>query len=209
VATLRGMGVEQAHVAGNSLGGWLSLELARRGFARSVVAFSPAGAWRSADDYRAVAAPFRIVQALVGLILILAAWLARFSWARRVLTRQTMTHGERMTRLELLAALRAMANTRVLPALLRTMGRDGPIAPLSATAVPITIAWGEHDRVIPYVRYGAPFRDRITGLIETVVPDAGHVPMWDNPDEVAAQILRVTAAVDARQHESAAVRATA
>lgn len=43
IATLRARGVESAHVAGNSLGGWLALELARRGFARSVVAFSPAG----------------------------------------------------------------------------------------------------------------------------------------------------------------------
>ncbi|HEU0198858.1 MAG TPA: alpha/beta fold hydrolase [Burkholderiaceae bacterium] len=209
VATLRGMGIEQAHVAGNSLGGWLSLELARRGFARSVVAFSPAGAWRSAEDYRAIATPFRIVYALIGLILILFGWLARFAWARRVLTRQTMVHGERMAPQEFRAALRAMANTRVLPALLRTMGRDGPIAPVSASAAPITIAWGEQDRVIPYARYGAPFRDRIEGLTETVVPDAGHVPMWDNPDEVAAQILRVTATVDARQQETAAVGATA
>ena len=39
------LGIEQAHLAGNSLGGWMALELARRGRARSVCALSPAGFW--------------------------------------------------------------------------------------------------------------------------------------------------------------------
>jgi pimeloyl-ACP methyl ester carboxylesterase len=36
-------GFETAHFAGNSLGGWIALELARRGRARTCVALSPAG----------------------------------------------------------------------------------------------------------------------------------------------------------------------
>ena len=40
-------GMATAHVAGNSLGGWLAFELARRGRARSVCAISPAGGWPS------------------------------------------------------------------------------------------------------------------------------------------------------------------
>src|SRR5204863_5662043 len=42
-------GVEDAHFAGSSMGGALSLEMAKRGRARSVVAVSPGGGWR-ADD---------------------------------------------------------------------------------------------------------------------------------------------------------------
>ena len=38
-----GAGFDSAHLAGNSLGGWISLELARRGRARTVTAISPAG----------------------------------------------------------------------------------------------------------------------------------------------------------------------
>jgi pimeloyl-ACP methyl ester carboxylesterase len=53
--------------------------------------------------------------------------------------------------------------------------------------------------VIPYGRYGAAFRERIPGVDEVVVADAGHVPMWDNPQQVAAQILAVTGAVDRRE----------
>ena len=44
------VGWETSHVVGNSLGGWLGLELARRGRARTVTAVSPAGAWRNPFD---------------------------------------------------------------------------------------------------------------------------------------------------------------
>ncbi len=36
-----GAGFDTAHIAGNSLGGWIALELARRGRARTVTAISP------------------------------------------------------------------------------------------------------------------------------------------------------------------------
>ncbi len=38
-------GFGAAHLVGNSLGGWIALELAKRGRARTVVALSPAGGW--------------------------------------------------------------------------------------------------------------------------------------------------------------------
>ena len=42
-AELDRAGLDRVHIAGNSLGGWIALELARRGRARSVVAISPSG----------------------------------------------------------------------------------------------------------------------------------------------------------------------
>src|ERR1700758_3093789 len=47
-AELDRMGFERVHIAGNSLGGWIGIELARRGRAQSLVLISPAGSWRSA-----------------------------------------------------------------------------------------------------------------------------------------------------------------
>lgn len=44
-------GLERPHLAGHSMGGFVSLELARRGRAASVCAFSPGGLW--SDDLRA------------------------------------------------------------------------------------------------------------------------------------------------------------
>src|ERR671916_2246524 len=48
-ALLDELGVHTAHLAGNSMGGALSLELAKRGRARSVVAISPGGGWEEGD----------------------------------------------------------------------------------------------------------------------------------------------------------------
>src|SRR5881398_2331128 len=55
---LDSLGVEQAHFAGNSMGGALSLEMAKRGRARSVVAISPGGGWAAEDT----AEPARIIK---------------------------------------------------------------------------------------------------------------------------------------------------
>lgn len=197
VAMLRAQGVERPHIAGNSLGGWLAVELARRGFARSVTALSPAGAWRSDADYRAIATPFRIFYAIVGLILFLVRPFAGSAWLRKTLLRQTMQHGERLSAGEFLGMLRAMAKTPILRPLLGTMGRDGPVAPLEAGAVPIRIAWGGADQVIPFPKYGQPFVERVRGSQATTVVGVGHVPMFDDPAQVAATILEVTGRADA------------
>src|SRR5256885_731808 len=39
-----------AHIAGNSLGGYVALELAARGRAKTVVALAPAGGWAERDE---------------------------------------------------------------------------------------------------------------------------------------------------------------
>ena len=40
---LDGLGLERPHVAGNSLGGWIALELAQQGAVSSATALSPGG----------------------------------------------------------------------------------------------------------------------------------------------------------------------
>src|SRR6202789_733923 len=49
------LGLPKVHIAGNSLGGWIGIELARRGRAQSLVLLSPAGAWRSPRRLRVTA----------------------------------------------------------------------------------------------------------------------------------------------------------
>ena len=124
--------IDRPHIAGNSLGGLLALELARRGIAASVTAFSPAGAWRNDRDYQAVARPFRIVHALMPLFVAVARPLLRFAGVRRALNAQA--HGARRSRcrpMRFFARCNPWAGTKILPQLLTSMQRDGPIKPLA------------------------------------------------------------------------------
>ena len=55
-------GFDTAHVVGNSLGGFVALQLAERGRARSVVALAPAGGWCASKgnaDHLAACRPVR------------------------------------------------------------------------------------------------------------------------------------------------------
>jgi pimeloyl-ACP methyl ester carboxylesterase len=55
--------------------------------------------------------------------------------------------------------------------------------------VPVTLAWGEEDRIV-----GRPSRTRrpeATRYLE--MPGWGHTPTWDDPEGVAALILEASA----------------
>jgi pimeloyl-ACP methyl ester carboxylesterase len=195
IVELRNHGIRTAHVAGNSLGGWLALELARRGFAKSVIAFSPAGGWESPADYLKIARSFRLAFTLIPVIRAATGLFLGSARLRRALARQTMEHADRIPTSEFRAMLRAVEHTEILPALLEAMGRDGPIAPLVASAsLPIHILWGGCDQVIPFERYGLPVVNRITGAQHAILPNVGHVPMYDDPEAVGKSILQVTTA---------------
>ena len=196
IANLRARGLESAHIAGNSIGGWLALELARRGFARSVVALSPAGGWRTAKDYRDVSTAFRVFYFLMPLVLLLTAAFMGLPGLRRALGKQTMEHADRIPATEFLASLVAFVRTRVLLPLLSSMGRDGPYQPLSVPGLSIRIAWAAEDRVIPYQRYGTAMLERTPQAELVTIPGVGHVPMYDEPQRVADCILEVTLAAD-------------
>lgn len=189
---LRRRGIERPHVAGNSLGGWLALELARRGLVRSVTALSPAGGWQTREDYRAVAKGFRIVFAIISVMIFLTALFLRFAGVRRALNAKAMEHGDRMTVDEVRVALHSIRNTRMLPRLLDNMDAVGPIKPMAAGDALVRIAWCERDKVIPYERYGRPLIAAVRGSESLILKGVGHVPMHDDPELVAAAILETT-----------------
>lgn len=189
---LRARGIERAHIAGNSLGGWLALELARRGLADSVTALSPAGGWQTDAEYMQVARPFRILAAVLPWIHWLLAPLMRFAAMRKRLFAQSMAHGERLTGDEARAFLRGFRRCAVLRGLLAQMRKQGPIETLDCQ-VPIIIAWAEHDQVIPFNTYGRPLLAAVSGATQAQIDGAGHVPMYDAPEQVVA-LIRATAA---------------
>lgn len=189
MADLKARGIENPHLVGNSLGGLMSLELARRGYARSVTALSPAGAWRTDKEYKAIASRFRIVFALLPILIFLTTLFLRFAGVRKALNKDAMEHGDRVPEAECRRAMNSLRKTHILPELLASMGRDGPIKPLPSNHVPIRIAWCEHDKVIPFEIYGKPMIERIQACEYVTITGVGHVPMYDDPKQVCDVIL--------------------
>jgi pimeloyl-ACP methyl ester carboxylesterase len=200
-------GVQSAHLCGNSLGGWLSLELARRGRARSVVALSPAGGWNEAEDVHRTSA-------MISRLTRVGARSAPFlrgpllaPQARRAMLRQVMERGDRMPPGRMLQMLQDAGACAILDQFVRATNRDGPFTgDMSHVSCHVRIAWGQNDRVIPADRYGRPLLDRVPGAEFVVMPGVGHVPMYDDPLLVSTTILEVTLAVDAAPVDTTAAR---
>jgi pimeloyl-ACP methyl ester carboxylesterase len=189
-------GVRAAHIAGNSLGGRIALELARRGRASSVVALSPAGAWTSKADARRLSRLLELSRYLMAHTGPHSQELLRRPRARRLALSIGLEHGDRMPAGEVLGLLEDYAACTVFDELLAVARRDGPIvaAELEGITCPVRIAWGERDRLMPFRRYGQPLLDLLPHAEHVVLAGVGHAPMYDDAALVAKTILDVTRA---------------
>lgn len=182
------LGIDQADVAGNSIGGWTALELALIGRARSVVALSPAGLWAGGQP-RMRELIFLGQHFGARLSAPLVPRLAHSARGRALLLGEAMTSAAALHPDEAAGLVRDFAGTERLPTHIRTRrsqrftgGRDLTIA--------VTVAWAAQDRLIPR---SARLREELpphTTWLE--LPGCGHVPMWDAPDLVAETILAGT-----------------
>lgn len=181
-AHLAGDGFARPHVAGNSLGGWIALELARLGVARSVTALCPAGFWTRKLGPVAPG-PRRAAQALRPLIPLAFALPA----VRRRALGGVMVHPERVPYHAAVRMARAYLGGPGYVAA-QTAMRAARLEDAEGIDVPVTLAWGEHDRLVSPQR--VPFSPTRT----TWLRGCGHVPTWDDPERVAALVLEDSAA---------------
>jgi pimeloyl-ACP methyl ester carboxylesterase len=180
-AQLNALGIEKPHVGGNSLGGWVALELALAGAAASATAIAPAGLWE-----RPLSPKPEVARRLSQLAApVLPAVLAT-AGGRRALLRGSMAHPERVPADDALALVRAYARAPGFTAANRAM-RAGRFKRLADIDVPVTIVWPQFDRVVSRVN-GTPPSVTVRGL-----PGCGHIPMWDDPHAVADALLAGTA----------------
>lgn len=187
-----------AHLVGNSLGGWTAIELARRGRARSVCAFSPAGFWEAggtghANSSATIAhnATFaRLTRPLTPLGL-------RTPLVRRMAFRVIAERGDRLDPAAAEGIVADLLACTVTDDLLNTTDQIADFAPLPC---PITVAWSQSDRVFPPTVNGAIARHRLPDATFEILPDVGHVPMIDNPDLVLQTILTCTTPTDPNHH---------
>jgi pimeloyl-ACP methyl ester carboxylesterase len=197
-------GFESAHLVGNSLGGWIALELARRGRARSVVALSPAGGWeQGSSDERRLRSLFARAHRLSKLAAPRAEAMMRRPRLRRAMMRQACEHGERISPARAVQSLRDAVATPIYFQLMDAILRDGPPGSFDGVDCPVLLAWGSRDRILPSPRYSERMRRMLPAADWAELPGLGHIPMSDDPALVAATIADFTT----RDREGAAVPA--
>ncbi|MBI5310738.1 MAG: alpha/beta fold hydrolase [Actinobacteria bacterium] len=191
------LGLPKAHIAGNSLGGWMSLLLAGRGRALSTVAIAPAGGWQahSAETRRAQLL-FRRMQISLALTYPLALELAARPRGRKLALAEALAYPERLPGYYAKQWLHAARETPARDLLLRFAGETSTPTELPGAEGPIRIAWGTKDRILPYSRYSTGWRRLLPDADWVTLHGLGHVPMSDDPELVANTILEVTTAFD-------------
>jgi pimeloyl-ACP methyl ester carboxylesterase len=188
-------GFATAHIAGNSLGGYVALQLAARGRAESVVAFAPAGGWARGDEsFRETLGHFATMQEQCKAAAPHAAALLASAAGRRRATQRITTNHEHLPA-ELLAHLMlGAASCTAAPELIELAGREG--YPLDAERItcPVRVVWGTDDRLLPWPSSAARYRHDWLPHADWVELDGvGHCPQLDVPVEAAQLILGFTA----------------
>jgi pimeloyl-ACP methyl ester carboxylesterase len=180
------------HVAGNSVGGRIALEAGVRGDARSVTALSPAGFWRSDLAFSYTQSVLRTASTVSGRLGSRAPRLARTRGGRSVRLAWITAHPGDIEADRALGDFQAF--NAALPALREIIGQATPFDSVMPGEVPVTVAWGARDAVLP--RYQARVaRQVLPGAVHLSLPGCGHVPMSDNPALVARVLLDGSAPV--------------
>jgi len=182
-------GIDTAHVAGNSLGGFVALQLASRGRARSVVALAPAGGWASDDaSYREMLRQFVSMQELAQAAAPYADELAADEDVRRQATALIVERCEHIPPGLVAHLFVGVANCEVAPLIELALEVEWT---LDAERIdcPVRIVWGTSDRVLPLPSGAVRFREKWLPRAEWIELDGvGHCPQLDVPLETAELI---------------------
>lgn len=184
-------GWEQAHLVGNSLGGLIVLELARRGRALTVTALSPGGMAMGWED-RWAHGLIRFLHAGGRLLLPAMPRLSRSAPGRRLMLGTTVARPDALTPDLALRLAAAFAESDAVGPVLDALDSTPTIDNLGDITCPVTIAWGSRD-VLLLPRQGVRYVKAIPGARLIRLDKLGHVPMSDDPGLVA-KVIRDTAA---------------
>jgi len=183
-----GCGLDRPHVAGNSLGGAVALAMGAAGTAGSVCALSPVGfvGDREGTYSRALLATTRAVARVLRPV---AEPLASSAVARTALSSHAASRPWRIPPGDMVEWTHNYARAPAFWELLDAL--DGWRAPVPSC--PTTVAWGERDRLLIFSRQAPRARRALPEARHVTLRGCGHVPMWDDPEQVARAILDASA----------------
>jgi pimeloyl-ACP methyl ester carboxylesterase len=180
------LGLERPHVAGNSLGGWAALELAKRGRAASATALSPAG-FQNALEAIYQQTSFRITIRISRLIADRAEQVLSRPRLRVLAFAQLVRRPLEIPLADVGPTVRALAHAPWFDDTLRAINA-GRFEGGEQITVPTTIAWAQHDLILLPHQAGRAAR-AIPSARMVTLRGCGHVPMTDDPEQVAQVLL--------------------
>ncbi|AEF42983.1 alpha/beta fold hydrolase [Hoyosella subflava] len=176
---------DEVHVAGNSLGGWLALELAARGVVASATALSPGGFWVSKLDQVRTNKTFLAMRAVARVAKPVSRPLLNTKIGRSVALGAFFGRPWRVSPDDALRDLNSLTSNSLIDVI---QGEDWAYSPQVDPSVPVTVQWGGGDLILP-VYESAKVRDTFPQARVIVMPWIGHVPMIDDPEEIAAILI--------------------
>jgi pimeloyl-ACP methyl ester carboxylesterase len=189
------LGIDRPQVVGNSLGGWVALELAKIRPVSALTLLSPAGLWRDrTPTYARVS--LRVSKWLADHAGALLGRLVCYRPGRLVILGQSHGRPLRLTAERARLAIRSLRSgpgfDATLAATTHRRYRGG--ATLEA---PITVAFGSRDLIL--LRRQSRHLDQLPPGVRTLeLAGCGHIPMSDDPEAVVALIMTVTGVADGR-----------
>lgn len=193
-AAMDAAGFGTAHIAGNSLGGYVALQLAARGRARSVVAFAPAGGWVPGVEWaRQMVAGFPTRQAQARATAPHAAAITATPEGRRQATRSIVVDPGHMSA-ELIAHLMLGVTLCAVAPMVDCAPREGYRLDAEAIDCPVRIVWGTKDAILPWPAAARRYAGMLPAADRVELEGVGHCPQLDAPLEAAELILGVTGA---------------
>lgn len=187
---LDSMGWQTCHIVGNSLGGQISFELARRGRARSIVPINPSGGWKrfSRTEIR-IGWGFAMQFPLAATVRLLGERGVSSARLQRPVLRNCSAHLAAVNDMDAADVMRAVSHCRAYLPMLMAGLKDGPLAGLGELTVPATLIISELDTFLRYESCIARIRAELPGHVRyRVLPGVGHIPMIDCPPLVATAI---------------------
>jgi pimeloyl-ACP methyl ester carboxylesterase len=196
--------LSRPHVVGNSGGGWMALELAKRGRARSVVALGPMGLWHGNSSPLYARLNFYASYRAAGALRRWHEPILRSRLGRAALMSQVMGRPWALTYEEALATVNNFLDSPGIMAMAEAVA-NGRFAGGRLIDVPVTVAYGRRDAaLLPHHRRREELPPQTRWFS---MPRCGHVPMADDPELVAGVILSGTVAAVAGQAPAGALQA--